>query len=301
MERAGINQLEHVRHLSRSQSKATYYPVEISKATADSSPPSQEFQYYHQGGLRCPLSSHPTSSSAAPPPRPLIHSQSVGMRFSPSTGGQQANPGPGFRPLAATQRVDVPLDLASVGGVTGYHDDLFLVSSPQSETCMIGGGTYPGEAGRSARNTPFMGLIDKTGRVYQQYQHQAPPTSSSCVTPSRTWAVSSLDTVVTSPSKTPTNHGSFSQPQPSSIAYHNRSNNNAHSCQLLPDNHIDYYEVKGQGESLVQVAGQNPSYTDVKLARTLPVIQSCSDRQADRQTGPTSPVKPKRPFVESNV
>ncbi|XP_075998925.1 protein TANC2 isoform X2 [Genypterus blacodes] len=301
VERAGLNRLDHAHQLSYNQSKTTFHPVEISKVTAENAPSLHEFQFYHQGGLRRPLSAHPASFSAAATTRPLLHSQSVNMRFSPSssslTGVQPANPGPGFRVSASTQRMDLPLDLASMGGVTGYHDDLFL-GSPQSETSMLGGGTYPGEAGRSSRNTPFMGVIDKTVRVHQ-YQQQAPP--SSCVTPSRSWAVSSLDTVVTSPSKAPASQGAFSQVQPSSIAYHNRSNNNAHNGHLLPDNHVDYYDVKAQGDSSVQVAGQNPSYADVKLARTLAVIQSCSDRQKDRKTGPTSPVKPKRPFVESNV
>uniref|UniRef100_A0A8P4GQR8 Tetratricopeptide repeat, ankyrin repeat and coiled-coil containing 2a n=1 Tax=Dicentrarchus labrax TaxID=13489 RepID=A0A8P4GQR8_DICLA len=266
----------------------------------DSLQSSHDYQYHHQGGLRRPLSAHP-ASAPAPPPRPLVHSQSISVRFSTSSGslagGRPVNHGPGFRTSASAQQMDLPSDLASVGEVSGYHDDLFLISSPQSETCMVGGGTYPGEAGRSSRNTPFMGVVDRTARVHQQYQ-QAPSSSASCLSPSRSWAVSSVDTVVTSPSKNPTNQG-FGQLQPSSIAYHNRSNNNAHNGHLLHDNQRDYYEVLPgsghQSEGSVQVVSQNPSYLDVKLARTLPVIQS------DRQTGPISPVKPKRPFVESNV
>lgn len=298
-ERAGMNRFGQARQFIRNQSKAAYYPMEVTEATTgppDSLPPLHDYQYHHQGGLRRPLSAHP-ASSPVPPPRPLVHSQSISVRFSTSSGnlagGQPSNHGPGFRTSASAQHMDLPSDLASVGGVTGYHDDLFLISSPQSEICMIGGGTYPGEAGRSSRNTPFMGVIDRTARVQQQYQQQAPSSSASCLSPSRSWAVSSVDTVVTSPNKTPTNQGALGQPQPSSIAYYNRSNNNAHN-----DNQLDYYP---QGEGSVQVASQNPSYLDVKLARTLPVINSSSDRPSDRQTGPTSPVKPKRPFVESNV
>ncbi|XP_059203598.1 protein TANC2-like [Centropristis striata] len=290
-DRAGMNRFGQARQFSRNQSKAAYYPMEVTEAPMRP-PDSADYQYHHQGGLRRPHSTHPTSSPA-PPPRPLVHSQSISVRFSSSSsslaGGQPANQGPGFRTSASAQHMDLPSDLASVGGVTGYHDDLYLISSPQSEMCMVGGGTYPGEGGRSSRNTPFMGVSDRTTRVHQQFQQQAPSSSASCLSPSRSWAVSSVDTVVTSPSKTPTNQGGFGPPQPSSIAYHNRSNNNAHN-----DNQLDYYP---QGE----VASQNPSYLDVKLARTLPVIHSCSDRPSDRQTGPTSPVKPKRPFVESNV
>ncbi|XP_068434760.1 protein TANC2 isoform X2 [Clinocottus analis] len=300
-ERAGMNRFGQARHFSRNQSKAAYYPMEVTEATMtkkppDSLPASHDYQYHHQGGLQRPLNAHPTSSPVLPP-RPLVHSQSINVRFSTSSGslagGQLANHGPSFRTSASVQHMEAPSDLASAGGVTGYHDDLFLISSPQSEPYMAGGGTYPGEAGRSSRNTPFMGISDRTARAHQQYQQQAPSSSASCLSPSRSWAVSSVDTVVTSPSKTPANLGGFGLPQPSSIAYHNRSNNNAHN-----DNQSDYYP---QGEGSVKVASQNPSYLDVKLARTLPVIHSCSDRASDRKTGPTSPVKPKRPFVESNV
>ncbi|XP_056264059.1 protein TANC2-like isoform X2 [Pseudoliparis swirei] len=289
-ERAAMARFGQARHFSRNQSKAAYYPMEVTEAAMgapDSLPPSHDYQYHHQGVLQRPLNAHHTSSPALPP-RPLVHSQSISVRFSSSSGslagGQPDNHGPRFRASASVQHMEAPSDLASAGGVTGYHDDLFLISSPQSETYMDGGGTYPGEAGRSSRNTPFMGIIDRAARGYQQ---PAPSSSASCLSPSRSWAVSSVDTVVTSPSKSPAHHGGFGPPQPSSIAYHNRSNNNAHNNNQ-PD-------CCPQGEGSVPVARQNPSYLDVKLARTLPV--SCSDRK----TGPTSPVKPKRPFVESNV
>lgn len=303
-ERPGINRFGQTHQLSRNQSKAAYYPMEATEASMG--PPDSflsSHQYHHQGGLRRPLSAHPTSSTA-PSSRPLVHSQSISVRFSTSSGSlagvQPINHGPGFRTSASAQQMDLPSDLASVGEVPGYHDDLFLISSPQSDICMAGGGTYPGEVGRSSRNTPFMGVVDRTARV--QYQQQAPSSSASCLSPSRSWAVSSVDTVVTSPSKTPANQGPL---QPSSLAYHNRSNNNAHNGHLLHDNQHDYYEVLPgsgpQNEGSVQVAGQNPTYLGVRLARTLPVVHSCSDRPGERKTGPTSPVKPKRPFVESNV
>ncbi|XP_071399235.1 protein TANC2-like, partial [Centroberyx affinis] len=315
-ERAGPNRFGPAPQISRSRSTAAYYPVEVTEATLGSrdNPPSSHDDHHHlQGGLRRPLSAHPSSSSSsssspssfAPPPRTLMHSQSVSLRFPPSgsslAGGQPANLGPGFRASASTQHMDLPLDLAYEGGVTGYRDDLFPVSPPQSDMRMLGGGTYPGEALRSSRNTPFMGVIDKTARVNQQ---QAPPASSSCPAPSRSWAVSSLDTVVTSPSKTPSSHGGCSQPQPSSIAYYNRTNN-AHNGHLPPDDQLGCYQASPgngpHGNGSGRVAGQNPTFPDVKLARTLPVTHTYSDRQPDRQTGPTSPIKPKRPFVESNV
>uniref|UniRef100_A0A671WVL6 Tetratricopeptide repeat, ankyrin repeat and coiled-coil containing 2 n=1 Tax=Sparus aurata TaxID=8175 RepID=A0A671WVL6_SPAAU len=306
-EMAGMNRFGQARQLSRNQSKAAYYPMEVTETTMG--PPDSllsSHQYHHQGGLRRPLSAHPTASSA--PPRPLTHSQSISVRFSTSSGslagGQSVNQGPGFRTSASAQQMDFQSDLVSVGEVIGYHDDFFLISSPQSEISIVGGGTYPGEVGRSSRNTPFMGINDRTARVQQPYQQQAPSSSASCLSPSRSWAVSSVDTVVTSPSKTPTNQG-LGQLQPSSIAYHNRSNNNAHNGHLLHDNQLDYYEgLQGSGpqkESSVKVASQNPSFLDVRLARTMPVIHNCSDRSTDRKTGPISPVKPKRPFVESNV
>ncbi|KAA8584762.1 hypothetical protein FQN60_003456, partial [Etheostoma spectabile] len=271
-ERGGVSRFGQARQFSRNQSKAAHYPMEVTEATMgppDSLPPLHDYQYHHQGGLWRPLSGQ-TTSFPAPPPRPLVHSQSINVRFSSSSGnlagGQPTNHGQGFRTSASAQHMDV----TSAGGVTAYHDDLFLISSAQSETCMVEGGTYPGEAGRSSRNTPFMGVVDRTARVHQRYQQQAPSSSASCLSPSRSWAVSSVDTVVTSPSKTPANQGGLGQPQLSSIAYHNRSNNNAHN-----DNQLDYYP---QGEGSGQVASQNPSYRDVKLARTLPVTHSCSDR-----------------------
>lgn len=308
-ERLGINRFGQTRQLIRNQSKAAHYPMEVTETTMghpDSL--SSLHQYHHQGGLRRPVSAHP-SSSTAPSTRPLVQSQSIGVHFSTCSGslagGHPIGHGQGFRTSASAQHMDLPSDLTSVGEVTDNHDDLFLISSPQSEICTIEGGTYPGEASRLSRNTPFMGVIDRTARVHQQYQQQVPSSSASCLSPSRSWAVSSVDTVVTSPSKSPAIQGGFSQLQPSSIAYHNRSNNNAHNAHILYDNQLDYcVVVPGSGpqnEGSVQVANQNPSYVDVKLARTLPVIHSSIDRLSDRQTGPTSPVKPKRPFVESNV
>ncbi|XP_010793861.1 protein TANC2-like isoform X2 [Notothenia coriiceps] len=278
---AGVNRFVTAHQFSRNQSKAAYYPMEVTELPPENLPPSHDYQYQHQGVVRRPLSSHP-NSSPAPPPRALVHSQSSSVRFSSGS-----IPNPGFRTSASAQHMDIPLDLNTAGG---YHDDLFLISSPQSEVCMVGGGTYPGEAGRSSRNTPFMGVVDRTARVQQQFPQQTTSGSASCLSPSRSWAVSSVDTVVTSPSKTQNNQGGFG---PSSIAFHNRSNNNAHN-----DNQRDHYP---QGEGSGKVASQNPSYRDVKVARTLPVIHSGSEKPRDRKTGPTSPVKPKRPFVESNV
>ncbi|XP_074552023.1 protein TANC2-like isoform X2 [Halichoeres trimaculatus] len=285
VETAGMNRFVQARQFSRNQSKAAYYPMEVTEAPPG--PPENllsSFNYeYQQQGLR-----RPAVPPQAPPSKPLTLSQSTNVRFS----SQPSNQGPAFRTSASTQHMDVPSDLGSVGGFSGY-DDFYLNSSPQSDMC-IGGGTYPGEAGRSSRNTPFMGINDRTTRVHQQFQQQAPSSSSSCLSPSRSWAVSSVDTVVSSPSKTPNTQGGLGKPQPSSIAYYNRSNNNAHNGHLLYDNQLDYHEAQAGGG---QVVSQNPSYFDVKLARTLPVIHSCSERQK----GPTSPVKPKRPFVESNV
>ena len=100
--------------------------------------------------------------------------------------------------------MEIPLQLAYESGVGVYCDDLSPVSPP--ETMDMRGGTYPGEALRS-RNTPFMGVIDKTARTHQYIPQ--PPAAG------RSWAVSSLDTVVTSPATSPSNmaatHG-YNQP-----------------------------------------------------------------------------------------
>ena len=102
-------------------------------------------------------------------------------------------------------------------------------------------------------------------------------------------------------------HG-YNQPSGlSHIAYYNRTNN-AHNGHLLDD---DYYQPppsngarEGRSDGMGRVS-QAPTYPDVKVARTLPVAQAYQDseyRQMSRERqGPTSPIKPKRPFVESNV
>ncbi|XP_070403086.1 protein TANC2 isoform X3 [Nothobranchius furzeri] len=302
-DKTGANPLFQPRIFNHNQSKAACYPMEFTetaKGDPDKPRPPLDYQYQHQSGCRHPLSTHPTTMSA--PLRPLIHSQSVSAPFSSSSGSITSGPPnlvQGFRTSASAQHMDLPSDF--VEGVCAYKDDFLPNSTSQSEVSIAGGGSYPGEAGHSSRNTPFMGVTDKTVRVHQQ---QAPSSSAFCLSPSRSWAMSSVDTVVTSPSKNPASHGGFAPHQTSSIAYYNRSNNNAHGGPLH-DNQLDFCEVVlgngQQGPGLVQVTHQNPSYKDVKVSRTLPVAHSCSDRPTGRRTGPTSPVKPKRPFVESNV
>lgn len=295
-ERPGLSRFGPARPLNRNQSKAAHYPMEVTEATMGPPDSYMPAHQYHQMGLRRPLSAHPAPPTA-PPSRPFVHSQNTSVRFSTSSGslaaGQPINAGPAFRTSASVQQMEVPSDLVSPGEAPGYHDDFFLT---QSEICMSGGGTYPGEAGRSSRNTPFMGVIDRTARAHQQYPH-APSSPSSCLSPSRSWAVSSVDTVITSPTKSPASQGQF---QPPSLAYHNRSNNNVHYGHLHDSQH-DYYEVAPGCGAQTDGPSQISSFVGVRLARTLPVIHGYSDRPAERNTGPTSPVKPKRPFVESNV
>uniref|UniRef100_A0AAR2K537 Tetratricopeptide repeat, ankyrin repeat and coiled-coil containing 2a n=1 Tax=Pygocentrus nattereri TaxID=42514 RepID=A0AAR2K537_PYGNA len=279
--------------ISRSQS-AAYYPIsphEIERQAQLGSPENPH-------ALRRPVSA--TSAEPRPhlpTPRPLIHSQSVGLRFSPSSSslglavGSAANLGPGFRPSASAQQMEIPLKLAYEGG---YCD----APSPVSPPSMVAGGTYPGESVRS-RATPFMGIIDKTART-QQYMQQQPSSLAPSSSSSRAWAVSSLDTVVSSPATSPGNTG-YGQQSLGHIAYYNRTNN-AHNGHLAED---DYYVGRDRADNMGRVS-QAPTYPDVKVARTLPVAQAYQDSEyrqvgrGDRQ-GPTSPIKPKRPFVESNV
>uniref|UniRef100_A0A8C7D8R8 Tetratricopeptide repeat, ankyrin repeat and coiled-coil containing 2 n=1 Tax=Oncorhynchus kisutch TaxID=8019 RepID=A0A8C7D8R8_ONCKI len=292
--------------ISRSQS-AAYYPV---------SPQMEiELEMEHQAALGSPENPHglrrPVSASNAEPkphaptPRPLMHSQSVGLRFSPSNtslgGVSAANLAPGFRGSTSAQQMEIPLQLSYEDGSV-YCDDLSPVSPPQGSDIRVVGGTYPDKALRS-RNTPFMGVVDKTARTHQ-YLPPQPQTIG------RSWAISSLDTVVTSSTTSPGNigpqHGYSQQPSLGHIAYYNRTNN-AHNGHLLDD---DYYQPPanssrdGRADGMGRVS-QAPSYPDVKVARTLPVAQAYQDSEymqhsRDRQ-GPTSPIKPKRPFVESNV
>ncbi|XP_052399159.1 protein TANC2 isoform X1 [Carassius gibelio] len=287
--------------ISRSQSSA-YYPVSPHEMERQVTLGSPENLQAH----RRPVSANSAEPKQHPPaPRPLIHSHSTGLHFSPSSNslvaGSAANLGPGFRASASAQQMEIPLKLSYEGG---YHDDLSPVSPPQSTDFMVVGGTYPGEALRS-RTTPFMGIIDKTART-QQYLQQQPLLASSS-SGSRPWTVSSLDTVVNSPATSPSNMGYGQQAAPlSHIAHYNRTNN-AHNGHLMDD---DFYAnssgaMRDRADAMGRVS-QVPTYPDVKVARTLPVSQAYQDNEfrkmsRNERQGSTSPIKPKRPFVESNV
>uniref|UniRef100_U3J6Z0 Tetratricopeptide repeat, ankyrin repeat and coiled-coil containing 2 n=1 Tax=Anas platyrhynchos platyrhynchos TaxID=8840 RepID=U3J6Z0_ANAPP len=277
--------------IGRSQS-ASYYPVCHSKLDLErtSLPASQLGSPDVSHLIRRPITVNPSEIKPHPPtPRPLLHSQSVGLRFSPSSNSisSTSNLTPNFRPSASIQQMEIPLKPA----YDRSCDELSPVSPTQ--------GGYPSEPARS-RTTPFMGIIDKTART-QQYPHLHQQ--------NRTWAVSSVDTVIS-----PTSPGNLPQPEsfspPSSIsniAFYNKTNN-AQNGHLLEE---DYYSPHGmlangsRGDLLERVT-QASSYPDVKVARTLPVAQAYQDnlyRQLSRDSrqGQTSPIKPKRPFVESNV
>nr|XP_026258028.1 protein TANC2 [Urocitellus parryii] len=274
--------------IGRSQS-ASYYPVCHSKLDLERSS-SQLGSPDVSHLIRRPISVNPNEIKPHPPtPRPLLHSQSVGLRFSPSSNSisSTSNLTPTFRPSSSIQQMEIPLKPA----YDRSCDELSPVSPTQ--------GGYPSEPTRS-RTTPFMGIIDKTART-QQYPHLHQQ--------NRTWAVSSVDTVLS-----PTSPGSLPQPEsfspPSSIsniAFYNKTNN-AQNGHLLED---DYYSphgmlANGSRGDLLERVSQASSYPDVKVARTLPVAQAYQDnlyRQLSRDSrqGQTSPIKPKRPFVESNV
>uniref|UniRef100_A0A452RIN4 Tetratricopeptide repeat, ankyrin repeat and coiled-coil containing 2 n=1 Tax=Ursus americanus TaxID=9643 RepID=A0A452RIN4_URSAM len=274
--------------IGRSQS-ASYYPVCHSKLDLERSS-SQLGSPDVSHLIRRPISVNPNEIKPHPPtPRPLLHSQSVGLRFSPSSNSisSASSLTPTFRPSSSIQQMEIPLKPA----YDRSCDELSPVSPTQ--------GGYPSEPTRS-RTTPFMGIIDKTART-QQYPHLHQQ--------NRTWAVSSVDTVLS-----PTSPGNLPQPEsfspPSSIsniAFYNKTNN-AQNGHLLED---DYYSphgmlANGSRGDLLERVGQASSYPDVKVARTLPVAQAYQDnlyRQLSRDSrqGQTSPIKPKRPFVESNV
>ncbi|XP_054545726.1 protein TANC2 isoform X5 [Talpa occidentalis] len=274
--------------IGRSQS-ASYYPVCHSKLDLERSS-SQLGSPDVSHLIRRPISVNPNDIKPHPPtPRPLLHSQSVGLRFSPSSNSISSTSSltPTFRPSSSIQQMEIPLKPA----YDRSCDELSPVSPTQ--------GGYPSEPTRS-RTTPFMGIIDKTART-QQYPHLHQQ--------NRTWAVSSVDTVLspTSPGNLPPPE-SFSPPSSiSNIAFYNKTNN-AQNGHLLED---DYYSphgmlANGSRGDLLERVSQASSYPDVKVARTLPVAQAYQDnlyRQLSRDSrqGQTSPIKPKRPFVESNV
>ncbi|XP_060111800.1 protein TANC2 isoform X3 [Heteronotia binoei] len=278
--------------IGRSQS-ASYYPVCHAKLDLERSSltTSQLGSPDISHLIRRPITVNPNEIKPHPPtPRPLLHSQSVGLRFSPSSNSISSSPSlnPPFRPSASIQQMEIPLKQA--------YDRACEELSPVSPTQ----GSYPSEPARS-RTTPFMGIIDKTART-QQYPHLHQQ--------NRTWAVSSVDTVLS-----PTSPGTLPQPETfsppssiSSIAFYNKTNN-AQNGHVLEE---DFYGAHGmlangsRGGDLLERVSQTSSYPDVKVARTLPVAQAYPDnlyRQLSRDSrqGQTSPIKPKRPFVESNV
>uniref|UniRef100_A0A4W3HWR9 Tetratricopeptide repeat, ankyrin repeat and coiled-coil containing 2 n=1 Tax=Callorhinchus milii TaxID=7868 RepID=A0A4W3HWR9_CALMI len=179
-----------------------------------------------------------------------------------------------FRPSSSIQQMEIPLK-------PGYDSRSCDEQSPISPTQ-----GYPGDSARS-RTTPFMGIIDKTART-QQYTHLHQQ--------SRTWAVSSVDT-----------SGSYSPPPVSNIAFYNKTNNAQNGHLTEDDLCVSHGKLaNGSRAEILERVSQAPSYPDVKVARTLPVAQAYQDsiyRQLSRDSrqGPTSPLKPKRPFVESNV
>uniref|UniRef100_A0A672P8G4 Tetratricopeptide repeat, ankyrin repeat and coiled-coil containing 2 n=1 Tax=Sinocyclocheilus grahami TaxID=75366 RepID=A0A672P8G4_SINGR len=227
--------------------------------------------------LRRPISANTSDLKHVSTPRPLIHSQSVNLRFSPSSSnissGSSCNLAPGFRPSSSMAQMEIPLQAA----YERSFDEPSTLSPSQS-------GLYSGEPARS-RTTPFMGIIDKTARTQQQYLHQ----------PSRAWPVSSLESVITSPTSpgnlihqasTASSYKYYAQPQPSSLG--KLANGGARDRDFL------------------ERVSQAPTYQDVKVARTMPVAQAYQENMyrqlsRDARQGPTSPIKPKRPFVESNV
>ncbi|RXN25947.1 TANC2-like isoform X1 [Labeo rohita] len=293
--------------ISRSQS-AAYYPVskhELERAVAASAlPPCQLGSPEIPHLVRRPISANTSDlKQHVPTPRPLIHSQSVNLRFSPSSSnissGSSCNLGPGFRPSSSMAQMEIPLQAA----YERSFDEPSALSPSQS-------GLYSGEPARS-RTTPFMGVIDKTARTQQQYLHQ----------PSRAWPVSSLESVITSPTS-PGNlihqastASSYSPPTSlGNIAYYNKTNN-AQNGHMLEEEYYAQPQPSSLGKlanggardrDLLERVSQAPTYQDVKVARTMPVAQAYQENMyrqlsRDARQGPTSPIKPKRPFVESNV
>uniref|UniRef100_A0A8C1YKA5 Tetratricopeptide repeat, ankyrin repeat and coiled-coil containing 2 n=1 Tax=Cyprinus carpio TaxID=7962 RepID=A0A8C1YKA5_CYPCA len=253
--------------ISRSQS-AAYYPVskhELERAVAASAlPPCQLGSPEIPHLVRRPISANTSDlKQHVLTPRPLIHSQSVNLRFSPSSGnissGSSCNLAPGFRPSSSMAQMEIPLQTA----YERSFDEPSALSPSQS-------GLYSGEPARS-RTTPFMGIIDKTARTQQQYLHQ----------PSRAWPVSSLES-----NGHMLEEEYYVQPQPSSLG------------KLVNGGARD--------RDLLERVSQAPTYQDVKVARTMPVAQAYQEKMyrqlsRDARQCPTSPIKPKRPFVESNV
>uniref|UniRef100_A0A674DHP6 Tetratricopeptide repeat, ankyrin repeat and coiled-coil containing 2 n=1 Tax=Salmo trutta TaxID=8032 RepID=A0A674DHP6_SALTR len=293
--------------ISRSQSAAYYPGAKHELERQNSAMPQCQLGSPEIGHMvRRPVSA--TTTEIKPhisTPRPLIHSQSAGLRFSPSsnnipTGGSSCNLVPGFRPSSSIQGMEIPLQVAYDGyeGYEGYERSCNDDISPNSPSQGGGGGLYQGESTRS-RTTPFMGIIDKTARTHQTQYLQQPSSQ-------RPWAMTSMDSGIspTSPGQLVQQGSSYSPPTSlGNFAYYNKTNNS--SLGKLANG-----ASRGGGGDILERVSKVPTYPDVKVARTLPVAQAYQDNMyrqlsrdmsRDSRQGPTSPIKPKRPFVESNV
>ncbi|KAJ8345475.1 hypothetical protein SKAU_G00296680 [Synaphobranchus kaupii] len=170
-------------------------------------------------------------------------------------------------------------------------------------------GATAGVAGRTRRRRPAPGTRPSwASSTRRRGPHPQPP--QYLQQPARPWAVSSLDMAV-NPASSAGNAAqqggggvggpSYSPPTSlGNIAYYNKTNNAQNGHLLMEE---DYYLPPGE---ILERVSQVPTYPDIKVARTLPVAQVYQDsvyRQLSRDSrqGPTSPIKPKRPFVESNV
>ncbi|KAK7919263.1 hypothetical protein WMY93_010547 [Mugilogobius chulae] len=281
--RSGGIRYSQTPQISRSQS-AAYYPVsEHVLERANAMPPCQLGSPEIPHMVRRPVSAN-TTEMKMPTPRPLIHSQSVGLRFSPSTNnitGSTSNLAPGFRPSSSIQGMEIHCRPHTSAPVMTS-----LPSPPRAEGCT---------------------RVRHTLQEYSLYGHHRQDSANSAVpAPALQDTAHDLHGLCHQPHVSGTAGAAGLHLQPPSLTRQHCLLQQDQQCPkrtpagggLLPDAAPLLGEAGqrlSRGGDILERVSQVPTYPDVKVARTLPVAQAYQDnmyRQMSRESrsqGPTSP------------
>ncbi|XP_032820067.1 protein TANC2-like isoform X6 [Petromyzon marinus] len=267
---------------------------------------------YSRPGQLIPLEVRPHP----PTPRPSLHVMSAGLCSSSLSLMEAGNPQYACSPQAEV-RIRTTLDLKSltsansIGVACSGGERPGMISPTQDSRQLV----LPDS---KSRPTPFMGVTDKRARAHQL---QLPLVSAQQPTPQqqqqqsqsgRKWVTSSVDVIVTSPvSDSPLS--SAESPPMNSLAYYNKTNNyleqqEGTGIDSPPLPHQQNNNNMHNGRCLMQ---EEPSTHDEDRS-SKPASLSLQGYQdgvgiivqhvvKDPKPPCTSPLIPKRPFVESNV
>ncbi|CAM9379012.1 unnamed protein product [Lampetra planeri] len=269
------------------------------------------------GAYSCPGQLIPLEVRPHPPtPRPSLHVMSTGLCSSSLSLMEAGNPQYACSPQAEV-RIRTTLDLKSL-------------TSANSIGVACSGGEHPGVISPTqdsrqfvlpdskSRPTPFMGVNDKRARAHQL---QLPLVSAQQPTPQqqqqqsqsgRKWVTSSVDVIVTSPVSDSPLSSAVSPPM-NSLTYYNKTNNyleqqEGTDIDSPPLPHQQNNNNMHNGRCLMQEE-LSTNDEDRSSKPTSLSLQGYQDGVGlivqhvvkDPKPPCTSPLIPKRPFVESNV